>query len=841
MRRMASSLRVFRYYERLGPLVAVLVSLGATQVAMAQDRLIEDIRVSRVGENATIEIQLACPMRFQADFPTDAGTVIEVRVAPFEVCRALGSRGEIRRPLNGRLAGLEEVEYEPLGPDNSLLMLRFTSGIAYEISQGGDLRTIVVNIDRSARPGPDRPPQPRAVPLESQSRPVSPGRDRLPLSPRIVEPARTADYMINLQSTTEPVDPSIAARVSLAPGNQLYVSRTQIDGQTWFRLRVGFFASESDARTLFESLRADFPRAWIGRAEAQEVESARDFALQNVAGSPLAVVAAETFEAESQSGLIEKPAAEIEAQMAAAREAMLEGNYEIGIQLYAELKRTAGEHRAEATEYLGLAYERAGLPNQARSEYEWYLREFPANVGIARVRQRLNGIVLRAAAPTQPLREVPRDSRWDTAFGISQYYRRDENQFDEDQESITTLSALISDIDLSVQRRGERFDMTGRMSVSHLHDMLDQTGPGDQERISYAYFDLESNVRDWWLRFGRQTLNSFGVLGRFDGARLDYTWSDQRIVHVMMGYPVESTRDTLERDREFYGAAVEFQDLIGSWDLSVFLNHQSIESLDARQAVGTEIRYSDSKRTLTGIVDFDVDYSELNTILLFGTWRLANRITLSALIDERKSPILTTRNALIGQPVGTIEELLLVWTEEEIRQLALDRTAESSTVTLGLAAPLGQRFQLNFDYTSTEVSGTAASGGVAAIESTGTQYFYSTSLVASGLFGSGDVSILNIRYGTSDQFKTSTFTWDLRIPVGRRIRVNPRIRLNSWKGLLNGRQRDSVSPTLRLLFNTRQHYRIEFEIGADRQTRVDGLLEREATGNFINLGYRANF
>jgi hypothetical protein len=226
---------------------------------------------------------------------------------------------------------------------------------------------------------------------------------------------------------------------------------------------------------------------------------------------------------------------------------------------------------------------------------------------------------------------------------------------------------------------------------------------------------------------------------------------------------------------------------------------------------------------------------------LFGTWRLANRITLSALIDERKSPILTTRNALIGQPVGTIEELLLVWTEEEIRQLALDRTAESSTVTLGLAAPLGQRFQLNFDYTSTEVSGTAASGGVAAIESTGTQYFYSTSLVASGLFGSGDVSILNIRYGTSDQFKTSTFTWDLRIPVGRRIRVNPRIRLNSWKGLLNGRQRDSVSPTLRLLFNTRQHYRIEFEIGADRQTRVDGLLEREATGNFINLGYRANF
>jgi hypothetical protein len=162
-------------------------------------------------------------------------------------------------------------------------------------------------------------------------------------------------------------------------------------------------------------------------------------------------------------------------------------------------------------------------------------------------------------------------------------------------------------------------------------------------------------------------------------------------------------------------------------------------------------------------------------------------------------------------------------------------------VTLGLAAPLGQRFQLNFDYTSTEISGSVASGGVAAFESTGTQSFYSTSLVASGLFKSGDVSIVNLRYGTSDQFQTTTFTWDMRIPVGRRIRINPRIRLNSWEGLLNGRERDAVSPTLRLLFNTRQHYRIELEIGADRETRVDGLVEREANGNFINLGYRANF
>ena len=62
-----------------------------------------------------------------------------------------------------------------------------------------------------------------------------------------------------------------------------------------------------------------------------------------------------------------------------------------------------------------------------------------------------------------------------------------------------------------------------------------------------------------------------------------------------------------------------------------------------------------------------------------------------------------------------------------------------------------------------------------------------------------------------------------------------------WEGLLDNRRRETVSPTLRLLMNMRRHYRIEFEVGVDRQIREDGLAEQEASGRFINFGYRANF
>jgi len=511
---------------------------------------------------------------------------------------------------------------------------------------------------------------------------------------------------------------------------------------------------------------------------------------------------------------------------------------------YTRLLEEPGEHGAEARENLGVAREKNGQTAHAAAEYRRFLDDYGQTEAAARVRQRLNGLVTASAAPRERLRTDETAARaWDIQTGISQYYRRDLNRFDEDQPEITTLSALFTDLDLSVSRSGTGVDWRGRVAVNHLHDLIgeEEGGPGDRQRVSYAYLDLTGVQDDWSLRFGRQTLNNWGVLGRFDGAHATYDWAPERRVHVMTGFPVESTRSSVETHRQFIGAAVDFDRLIGEWTVSPFITQQTIDGIPDRQAVGVDVRYFDERRSLTSMLDYDVDYGELNTALVFGTWRLQNRVTLTALFDQRSSPVLTTRNALIGQPVSTIDELLLVWTEEEIRQIARERTSDGRTLTLGVAAPLAERWQVNADVTLTEIGDSVASAGVAAMPGTGMQTYYSASFVGSALFGASDVSIFNVRAGQSDEFTSSQITWDVRLPVGRKLRLNPRLKVGVWESPTTGRRRETITPSLRLLLNPSRRYRLELEVGNDNFTRTDRSGVQEATGRFVNVGYRADF
>jgi hypothetical protein len=531
--------------------------------------------------------------------------------------------------------------------------------------------------------------------------------------------------------------------------------------------------------------------------------------------------------------------------MTAARELMLDGDYAGAIGLYGRLAQTPGEHRAEAIEFLGLAYERNGEPGRAREEYQRYLREFPAAAGHTRVEQRLSSILVAQEAPRESLRDsdTAGGSSWEFGAGLAQYFRQDEYQFAADQPMQTTQSALLSDIDFSLKRTGQHVDTLARLSFTNYYDFLDpaEGGRGNWNRVSYAYVDLAESQQQWSLRLGRQTLHTYGVLGRFDGAHFSYGIGADKRLHVTTGFPVESTRDSLETDRDFMGVAIEFIDLVGSWDISAFVNNQTIEGIDARRAVGMDARYFDDRKSVTTMLDYDVDFGELNTILVLGTLRLDNRVTLSALVDQRRSPILSARNALIGQPVESVAELLIVWSEEEVRQLALDRSAQSRTVTLGLATPLGDRLQLNFDVTSAEIDGTPASGGVAALPGTGPQIFYSTSLVATGLMARNDVNIWNLRVGDLGDYQTQLLTWDGRFPIGRRLRINPRIRLALWQSDVDGRERQTISPSLRLLYTGRNGYRLELEVGRDEMTRTQSGTDQDSSAQFINLGYRASF
>lgn len=98
-----------------------------------------------------------------------------------------------------------------------------------------------------------------------------PDRTAIAEASEYLEPAPTL-YAINLMSTQTRVEPASFPRLRTAPTRQLYTTEVFIDGRTWYRLRLGFFASKADARLALAGLLNEYPDAWISKVSDHEQE-----------------------------------------------------------------------------------------------------------------------------------------------------------------------------------------------------------------------------------------------------------------------------------------------------------------------------------------------------------------------------------------------------------------------------------------------------------------------------------------------------------------------------------------------------------------------------------------
>jgi len=389
-----------------------------------------------------------------------------------------------------------------------------------------------------------------------------------------------------------------------------------------------------------------------------------------------------------------------------------------------------------------------------------------------------------------------------------------------------------------VRRRGERFDFSSRITAGYRLDMLDQpTGSGNDLRLSYAYADLADTRSGLRGRIGRQSRNSGGILGRFDVFFLASPATERLRVDAVAGKPVFSTADGVDDARTFYGLSTNFGPLGDSLDIGAFFLQQSIDGITDRQVIGGEMRYFDENRSLWGLVNYDTSFQEIGSAFLQGSWRLPKLFTVSALFDRRRSPFLSTGNAIMGQSGLSFAELSGVMTEEELRQLALDRAATTTTVTVGLSRPLTTKLQLSLNVNEADVTSTPESGGVAATPAT-TYRYYSTDLVASSLIKQGDVSIFGIRYADSDTTQVWSLNLDTRFPIGRAFRINPRLRVD--KRFIKSDESDEwiYTPGIRMQYRWGRSLRLQLEAGKRFAFRemADTDLDRESY--FVNFGYQ---
>ena len=780
-----------------------------------------------------IALQLRCNVQYVGHDPAGASDVLRIRIETTTVCAGapptVALSVEQHRPVAADDAFLDSIEYDGQMPGGEYLRLNFVKDVRFDVVQDARSNWITVRVFAEQ---PE--PAPVAAVADTSRRMVR----------RTAEPA--AMYVINLESRERPPATADLPAIALPEDKTLFVSEAVIDGVKWYRVRVGYYASAEEAARELGALRGQYPGAWIARADPAQTDAPD---LRTTAIPPVADVAVATAPPAGSAPASAEATDEIAALMADARRAMTAGELSRAVQIYTKvLQQPPNSYQPEAQEYLALARERNGQIAHAKAEYQRYLDTYPDEEGANRVQQRLaallsSGRSAPASTGTPSSPDAPRRSAqvnpWTLRTFLSQYYRRDVNQVN-DQEEIVNQSSIYTDLSIDARRRGERFDLTTRITAGYRSDLLndeERSSSGNDFRLSYAYADLADSRTGLRGRLGRQTRNTGGVLGRFDGLNFTYALNERLRFEAVAGEPVYSTSNDSSDSRFFYGVSSTFAPFSEALDLGVFFLDQSIEGLTDRQAVGAEVRYFGAEQSLWGVVNYDTEFSEIGSVFLQGSIRLPANFTVTGLIDSRRSPFLSLGNAMVGQQVLNFEDLKVLFTADEIRQFALDRSPEVTTVSMGMSRPFTPKLQLNLNASLSTIGETPESGGVAATQESEYSY-YSADMVASSLFTEGDVGIVGLRYAVSETTDVYSINMDMRFPLGRAWRINPRVRIDYRE--INSDQSTQwiYTPGIRVQYRPARRLRLELEAGKQFSQRDMELTNLDRESYFINLGYQ---
>lgn len=775
---------------------------------------------------ARMSVQFRCNVEYVNHDPAVRGDHLRIRLEATRMCTgaapSIASNREQHRPIGADAAKLVSLEYDGDSPAGQILRFNFSEEVRFDLVQAVNDNTITVHISLD----PDVPQAPKTA--SNTSRLVQQSAEEV------------LWYVINVESSLRPPATADMPTIDLDGDRELFVSQAVIDGDTWYRIRIGYFATADEASRVLRDIRSQYPGAWIDRTGAGETTVKPE----------QAVVAAPVPEGPVEPAAAAAANAEVAGLMEEARRAMISGELSRAIQIYTKvLQLPANDYQRDAQEFLALARERNGQLAHAKAEYQRYLSVYADSDGAERVNQRLAALLASATPNSATATSAPSASRssgssgspWTVRTFASQFYRRDANQMN-DQEEVVSQSSIYSDVSIDARRRGERFDFSTRLTGGHRYDLLDEPRTsGDKDfRLSYAYVDLADAKTRLRGRLGRQTRNSGGVLGRFDGLNLTYGLTQRLELEAVAGKPVYSTADGMDDARTFYGLSTKFGPIGDNLDLRLFVLQQDIDGLTDRQALGGEVRYFGENANIWGMLDYDTEFKELSSLFVQGSWRLPSNFTITGLVDRRQSPYLSLGNAMIGQITDDFATLKTLFTEDEIYQLALDRSAATTTYTLGLSRPLTPKLQLGFNATHSKIEATPESGGVPANPES-TYGYYSLDLVASSLFTERDVTIFGLRYAESGTSNIYTFNIDSRFSIGRSWRISPRLRVDYREITTDASEQWIYTPGLRLEYRWGRKVRLEFMAGQQFSERESTDLNQDRKSYYVSLGYQLFF
>jgi tetratricopeptide (TPR) repeat protein len=808
---------------------ALLVTLAAAPAAVAQilgsgpGRFVDLIELTDRDDQADIVVQFTCSLRYLTHQPASEGKELRIQLQPQGDCRLTPGApvpGELP-PMSGGANIVDAARVDSDVPGQLTLAFTFRKSERYVLVQGVDPRSMRLRLIDRAR-----------------------GRGKVMIN----EPSEGVNsYAINLESQPKDFDPAAVALAHDRLKIQAYVSQAVVDGATWYRLRAGPIDKRSDADNLLNLAVTSYPRAWLATGDdTATTQGGSGETLPDVQriGSDPALAPAD------QAKLV-----------ADARAAMSARDFPKAIGLLTKLQRQPEfPQRAAMQELLGLAHERAGQLAHAKAEYQEYLRRYPNGEAADRVARRL--VVLRAAstqARTGSGGGGQASNGWNYSGGFSQSYRTDSTSVTNNTNpgAVTTpgvlasnkntqrQNALYNDFDALARKRGERFDLMGRVSAGYAKNFggVTATSNADSlERVSVASFEIADKKLGLLARVGRQSLTGGGVLGTFDGLYTAWQMLPSLGINVSVGFPVERTNAGLQRQQKFWEVAIPYAPTGAHWDTSVYFTQQVFDGLRDRQAAGLQARLLLPRVSLTSLVDYDVFFKSLNALALLGTLQLPDRWALSFDAEKRNAPPLTIRNALIGQADTSVLHFQQVngLSADEIVQFARDRTAETSNYSLTATRPLGQRFQFSTTVSVSEVGATPASAGIASQPASGKELSYQAQIYGSNIWHEGDFNVVSVAYGDTEVGKVASLGVTSRMPVGGAWRLGPRLTVDR-RQLKSDGSTELTFITSALLDYQRGRRLLQLEAGGQAGNRDSTLQTQKTTRYYVSLAYRIGF
>ena len=548
--------------------------------------------------------------------------------------------------------------------------------------------------------------------------------------------------------------------------------------------------------------------------------------------------------------------------MTKAREALFSGQMFVAIDLLNNvLKLPPNKYSQDAQIWIGVAREKSGQQAKAKFEYESYLKLYPDGSSAIWAKERLAR--LNAIQPSPSMQQAATSQAQSTNFqtseygSFSMYYYRGASNTDTittvgttqtpSSISLTDQSSLISNVSMTARSYNNEFD--NRIVFQDFYSKNFLPGQPSKNRLNAAFFEVKNRIDNYSARIGRQSALGGGVLGRFDGISAGHGFLTDWRANVVAG---QLSDTVLGPQPVFFGASLDFgvKNPLGG---SFYAIKQTVGGITDREAVGGYLRYFEQRKTAVLMLDYDMQFKELNTVTIQATLNGESGTDYNFLLDRRKTPSLSLRSAVNGTAASIDTLLQNGWTNDDLLTLAKLRTAVSNMAQIGMTNHLNEKWQTGTDITVTNTSGmpdsgtlnpdgtTGLEGFVPASVSTGNAWTISERLIGDGVFSNNDVSMCSVSYSKSDALEGKMLLLNSHSYIQEKWTVDETLRVFWQTDSLGGKQ-TITAPVLRLGYRLKKSLMLETEAGVDWSKNIPSELQSSnTTRTYFSFGFRQDF